>query len=187
MALDKTVKVDKSGGVEIPEDTHIGLLVGVVHLGLQKNTYKGVTSVVDQVLLQFELQDVLMPATGKPVVVSKIVRSSLKEKANLIAIVKALGADVEEGVVFEELIGRAVMVDMQKNANGKMVAKGFTKVSSINKSHVKPFQSTPKLFLDVDEITDGQKEELPEWIRKLINERERTAQSNGPVDDSIEL
>lgn len=186
MAVAKKLKLDKSGGIDIKADSYIGLLLGVVHLGTQKNIYKGVTSFVDQLLLQFELQDLILD-NGKPVVVSKVVRNSMKAKANLVSIGRDLGADVEEGIDFDELVGKPIMVEMGLNeAKTKVTVKGFSKLPKLLAKEVKPLMSTPRVLLDVDEITDSQVTELPDWVGKLIQGRVKSRDSS---DDgsSIEL
>lgn len=186
MAISKLLKLDKSNAVEIPLDSHIGLLVGVVHLGVQKNTYQGVTSLVDQVLLQFELQDILTDK-GSPITVSKIVRLSMKSKANLPGIVKYLGANIQDGFDFHDLIGKPIMVNMGQNlAKTKTVIKDFGPLPKLLQKEVKSLVGTPRVYLDVDEITESQKSELSEWIRKLIDSRV-TSESGNTSDDSIEL
>lgn len=187
MGVAKTLKLDKSGGVEIKPDSYIGLLLGVVHLGTQKNTYKGETSLVDQLLLQFELQDVLMD-NGHPIVVSKVVRNSMKQKATLTSIVADLGGDLEDGVDLDELVGKAILVEMGHNeAKTKVVVRGFSPMPKILAKEVKPLANTPRMFLDVEQLTDGNLEELPEWVRKLINERVRSSGPGKYTDDTIEL
>ena len=186
MAISKILKLDKSGGIDIPLDSHIGLLSGVIHLGIQKNSWKGVESLVDQVLLQFELQDILTDK-GKPVVVSKIQRLSMKSKANLLIITKALGANVDDGFDFHDLIGKPIIVNMGHNADKtKVKIKDFSPLPKLLLKEVKPLMGTPKVWLDVDEITESQKSELSEWIQKLINGRVK--ENNASQDDeSIEL
>lgn len=187
MAISKTVKLDNSGGVDIAPDSYIGLLVRVVHLGVQKNTYEGTTTLKDQILLQFELQDVLMDS-GNPITVSSIVTNSLKNKAKFLKIAKAFGVDVTEGVDLEELIGKPIMVVMDHNtAKTKVVVKDFTKVPSSLLKTVKPLSGTPTVLLDVEEITEAQKSELSEWVRNIINNRIReggssSEHSSGAVD-----
>ncbi len=188
MAISKVLKADKSNSVDIPVGTEIGLLLGVVHLGTQKNTYKGVTSFVDQVLLQFELQDVLTES-GQPIIFSKIERNSMKAKANLLKFGKAIGIDVDEGIDFESLIGKPIGLTLDHNEAGTRVTiKGYTALSKRDLSAVKPLMGTPRLYLDVDTISESQKSELPEFVRKMINERITEATStNSDNNDSIEL
>lgn len=171
MAVSKILKKDANTGVSIPEGSHIGLFKGLVHVGTQENEFKGVKSLADQVLLQFELQDVLL-GDGKPVTVSKIVRNSMHEKANLLQIGKALGADTTHGIDFESLVGKPVMVNMEPNeAKTKVVVKSFSPLPTLLRKEVKPLIQTPQLLFDVETISDAQVKELPEWVQKIINNR----------------
>ena len=173
MAINKQLKLDKSGGIDIEPDSYVGLLVGVVHIGSHKNEYQGKTSIVDQLALQLELQD-LLTQKGTPVTVTKIMRNSMKSKASLIAFAEAMGADLENGIDFDKLIGKPVLVEMGFNqAKTKVGVKGFSKLPKTLKATVKPLMGTPKVFLDVDELTEGHIKELPEWLQKLVNERVR--------------
>lgn len=179
MAVSKLLKRDNTGnGVEIKPDSYIGLLVSVIHVGTQKNEYKGVTSLVDQLALRFELQDVLTDR-GTPVVVTKLMRNSMKSKASLVAFGEAIGADLDEGIDFDKLIGKPVLVEMGYNlAKTKVGVKGFTSLPSILKKEVKPLMNSPTVYLDVETLTTSQISELPEWLGKIIL---------GRVGNSLEL
>lgn len=182
MAISKKLKITKGELTVVPAEPTIGLLLGVVHIGIHKNVYLGVTSHVDQVLLQFELQDVLTDK-GTPVVFSKLERNSLHEKANIPKLGKAMGLDVEEGIDFEELIGKPVLLGLEHNKDKTRVnIKSYSPIPKMMKSAIKPLMGTPKLYLDVDELTEGQVAELPEWIRKKLTERV----TSGAVEKSTE-
>lgn len=187
MAIQKTVKLDKSSGVKLEPDMYIGLLAGIIHVGLQENTYNGVTSHVDRLVLQFELQDALTDE-GKAIVISKTERNSMKEKANLIKTAKALGANVDEGVDFESLIGKPCLVKMERNTKGNVVPKGIEPLPKKDLKDVKPLQATPRVLLDVEEITEAQLSEMPQWIRDVIAKRIRSDGSSvTDGSDSVEL
>src|SRR5689334_1493487 len=97
MAVNKVFK--QKEGFEVPEGAQLGLLLNVIHLGVQKNTFQGVTSYKDQVLLTFELPDLTMD-DGRPVTQSTRVTNSQGKRSTLTKIVKALngGKEVKEGV-----------------------------------------------------------------------------------------
>lgn len=189
MAVSKTLKLDKSGGVDIKPDSYIGLLLSVIHVGTQKNTYKGVTSFVDQLALRFELQD-LLSDKGNPVIVTKIMRNSMKSKASLVAFGTAIGADLEQGMDFDNLVGKPVLVEMGFNeAKTKVGVKGFTALPSILRKEVKPLMGTPTVLLDVDSITESQSKELPEWLQKVISSRvsDSSSSNDSSSHGSVEL
>lgn len=186
MALAKKLKLDNTGGIDIPVGQTIGLLLNIVHVGTQKNTYKGVTTLKDQVVFTFELQDELMD-NSQPIKTSKVETNSMKSKANLVKLGKAMGANVTEGIDFEALVGKGVMLNMDHNeAKTRVVVKGYGVIPKKLIGEVKPLMGTPKVLLDVDEITDSQLKDLPEWIQKMINERVRDS-SNDSDSDGIEL
>lgn len=184
MGVSKTVKLVKTGGVVIPEDSHIGLLCGVVHLGMQKGEFDHVPTLKDEVLLQFELQDV-QSKEGKVAVVNKVVTNIMNsEKATLVKIVKAMGGNTTEGVDFEELIGKPVMVGMEKNSKDKVVPKTFTPVPRALKGEIKPLQTTPKILLEVEDITDAQAGEFLDWIRDKIKTRVKSNSDDTTTNES---
>lgn len=190
MAISKKLKLDKSGGVDIKPDSYIGLLLGVVHLGTQKQTYDGKTSMVDKLFLQFELQDALTDA-GNPIVFGKVERNSMKKKANLLKLAGAYNIDMEEGIDFEELVGKPVLLDIgygEGKTEGAVGIRGYNKLPSVLKKEVKPLMGTPRVYLDVEELTEAQVSELPEFVQKMVKERvdgENT--SSNSSDDAIEL
>ena len=185
MALQKTFKLNTSNSVSIPEGSHIGLLRTIVHIGLQENTYKGETSIVDQVFLQFELQDILTD-TGRPLNSGKLVKNSTHDKANLTDIVRSLGGDVKNGFDFESLIGKSVMVNYGLNQAGdKTVIKSFSPLPALLKKAVKPLSGTPLTVFDVETITEGQLSELPEWIKEKIANRITASSNSQDTDDTL--
>ncbi len=185
MGIAKTFKVStgSSKAVSIEFGSHIGLLLGLVHLGTQKSTYQGETTIKDQLFVQFELQDILT-AEGQPVSFGKIMTNSMHEKAVLTKLIKTLGVkDLESGVDFEKLIGHPVMLNFELNKDKtKTSIKSFSPLPTMLKKEVKPLMNTPKLFLEVEDLTDGQKKELPPWILKIVDERIKSGSSSDPID-----
>ncbi len=189
MPVEKKLKLDPTGGgLDIPAEPQIALFLGLTHIGLQRQVYEGVESLVDKVFLQFELQDVLTDK-GTPIVHGKLERNSFRDKANLIKFAKAIGlssTQLEEGVDFEELVGKPVMINFEKNKNGKVSAKEYSKLPAALKGAVKPLMNTPRINMDVEELTESQLGELPEFIRKMVKERvgggSNSEGSANPVD-----
>ena len=170
MAVDKVFK--PKSGVEVPEGPQLGLLLNVIHVGVQKNTYQGLTNYKDQVLVTFELPEVTTDE-GKPLCQSTRVSNLSGPKSTLTKIVKALngGKKIEDGIDFESLIGKPIQLTIGKTSGGNSKISEFSPVmGSIAKSAPK-LVNEPKLLLDVDNIGDKELESLPEWIRKVINER----------------
>lgn len=189
MAINSKLKLDKSGGIDIKSDSYIGLLLSVVHLGMQKNSYKGVETVKDTIFFQFELQD-LVTDKGHPVTYGKCERNSMRPKANLVKLGEAFGVNMEEGLDFEELVGKPVLLDIGKSPESDKVSiRAYNKLPSLLRKEVKPLMGTPKVLLDVEELTDSQIKELPEWVQKLVNSRVRnnSSESSNDSGDEIEL
>lgn len=167
----KKGKKENGVSIDIPIEPTIGLLKSMVHVGRQRGEYKGESKITDQVLIQFELQDVTT-SEGQPVTFGKVMTNSLHEKAGMVKLATALGIDVDnEGIDLQAHAGKPVMLDIQKTSTGKPKIAGFSKLRQVDLKTVKPLNGTP-LFLDeVEEISETQKKELPEWIQKLINAR----------------
>lgn len=167
----------------VPEDTHVGLLHSIIHLGLQKNEFQGVVSIVDQVLLTFELPDVLLD-DGRPATVNSRVKVSTHTKSTLTKVVEALGGDTKEGVEFDQLIGKSVMLGILHNTKKTGVyIKTYMQTPATLKKHLKPLLNKKILHLDVDKITDHQKTELPKWVVKVIDERHGHSSSTVKEED----
>ena len=158
-----------------------------MHLGTQRQTYEGKTSLVDKLFLQFELQD-LLTDNGQPIVYGKVERNSMKKKANLLKLASAYNVDMEEGIDFEELVGKAVLLDIGKGEKGDSIGiRGYNKIPSLLKKEVKPLMGTPRVYLDVEEITESQLSELPEFVQKMVSERVKGDDGGFTSDGSIEL
>lgn len=170
MAVNKKFKGDK--GFVIEEGTHVGLFLGLVHLGIQRGEFEGVVSYKDQVLIKFELPDVLSDK-GTPLTLSKRVTNSSHSKAELMKAVKALSgnSNVDEGVDFEELVGSPVMLEVGHSKSGGAKIVGYMPVPAALKKTIKPLMGEPVLLFDVEKISDKELEKMPEWLRKVINER----------------
>jgi hypothetical protein len=46
---------------------------------------------------------------------------------------------------------------------------------------------TPKVFLEVEDLTDGQIKELPEWVAKLIDGRIMNGVQHTNGDEAVDL
>lgn len=184
MAIEKTFKPTK--GVDIPEGTHVGLFAGLIHLGTQRSEYEGNVSYKDTVLVKFELQDVLMD-DGRPVTITKRETNSSGAKSNLLKLVKAIkgSSNVADGVDFEDMVGLPVLLEITHSAKGNAKIKGYMSVPDILKKTVKPLMGNPVLLFDVEQISETELQDMPEWLQKVINERVQG--DNKDVDDSVDF
>lgn len=174
MAISKNLKTDKTGGINIPVDSYIALFLGIVDLGNQQTEYQGVKTIKQQAALTFELQDFLIGENQQPARVTKIVTISMKSKATLPDIIRALGGDPdsEEGFDFEKAVGKPVLLQMKDNQTKTKVVPGvISALPSAFKSSVKPLTNTPLVELDVEALSETQLSNLPDWLQKIINGR----------------
>ena len=170
MAVDSKFVPKK--GVEIPEGPQVALFAGLVHLGTQRNEYEGKVSYKDQVLFRFELPEVTLD-DGRPVILTKRETNSAGAKSNVLKLVRALkgSKDIKDGVDYEEMIGAPLLLQVGHTAKGNAKIDAYTPIPSQMKNSIKPLMSDPMLFFDVETISDKDKEKMPEWLQKLINER----------------
>lgn len=170
MAVNK-VFTPKSG-TDIPEGPQLGLLLNIIHIGVQKTDYQNVVNYRDQILVTFELPD-LTTDDGRPLTQSVRVNNLSGPKSTMTKIVKALngGKKIENGIDFESLLGKPLQLTIGTTSGGNPKITEFSPaLASVARSAPK-LVNEPKLLLDVDNIGDKELNSLPEWIRKVINER----------------
>lgn len=179
MAVDKIFKQQK--GIEVPEGSTLGLFLGLVHLGVQKNEYEGVVNYVDQVLLKFELPDQVLE-DGRPITLTKRERNSTSPKSNMLKFIKAINGskNLENGIDFEEQLGKPVLLEIKHTAKGSPSIGSYMSAPESMKKNLKPLINEPTLLLDVEEISSKELEDMPEWLQKVINGRVR---GNGDVNE----
>jgi len=181
MAIAKKIKQEE--GISLPLGNHIALLSGVIHLGVQRNTYNNEESLKDQILLQFELQDELLP-NGAPLTVSKTINNSASgPKSGLVLVGKAFGVDMQnDGLDFEAQLGKPVLLEIkpQEKDKSKQSVGAVSPLPKVLKGSVKPLVTSPKIYFDVEEITPTQLEELPPWIVNIIAKRISEPKENKP-------
>lgn len=187
MAIDK-VSVPKKG-IDIPAGTHVALFAGLVHLGTQRGEFQGKVNYNDQVLAFFELPDVVKE-DGKPIVLSARMNHKLGtgqgKKSTMLVLGEALngGKDCKNGIDWEDQIAKPLMVVLEENSKGTGVnIKNYMPIMESLKKGLKGLITEPRLYYDVEQISDKELEGLSEWVRKVINERvRRTDNTNEPTN-----
>ena len=121
---------------------------------------------------------------GKPLVVSKTINNSANgPKSGLVLVGKAFGVDMaKDGLDFEEQLGKPVLLEIkpQEKDKSKQAVGAVTPLPKVLKSSVKPLTTSPKIYFDVEEITDTQLAELPNWITNMIAKRISEPKENKP-------
>lgn len=173
MALDKMIKLSESEKSEVDEGSHLAVLQSIIHVGMQRSEYDGVVSYKDTVLLGFEIQDV-ESSDGRPITRTKRATTKVRsEKSTLVKLAVAMlgKAAIKEGIPFSELVGKPVMANFKTTKTGSTSIDSFSAVPKGLLSSVKPLINEPKLLLDANQIGKVELEKLPEFIKKMINER----------------
>lgn len=185
MALDTFLKTKEKTSTPVEAGSHLAVLQSIIHIGIQKNEFDGQVSYKDQVALTFEIQDV-ETSDGHPVVKTK--RETTKtnsEKANLNKLAAAMvgKATTKEGLDLSTLLGKPVMLNFEETRSGGTTIKGYSPVPKGLLSSVKPLIGEAKLLPNVDHISSKELEALPEFMRKIIDQR---VKEDTPVDPSVD-
>jgi hypothetical protein len=174
---------DKGTYDPIPEDTHLGICVGVIDLGTQHN-FK-FNKYERKCLLSFELPEVRteFEVDGEmidaPRFISRRFTLSLGSNAHLRKFLRTWrGRDFTptelEGFEMKTLLGVganvAVMHDSGKDGQ---VYSNIDSVSKLMKGQTIPAPETDKNYFSFDDVSsladvDSAIEDMPEWIQKLI-------------------
>lgn len=192
MALNQSYK--KGDTFLVPEDSHIARLYSAIDIGLQETGFRKIDSktkedlgpqITNQVLLTFELQDVLLP-DGRPAAISGTFTSSLSDKAKLKPILhallggtseaKALIENEEEKVetLLAKAIGQPLLLSVvHKESKGSIYANvgGAMPLPKAMKAGLKEQVNKNLLITDVDNISPENQERVHEWIQKRIDKR----------------
>ncbi|HEY3524980.1 MAG TPA: hypothetical protein VGK47_02200 [Nitrososphaeraceae archaeon] len=183
MPLDNKFVPKKS--ITVPPGTHTALLAEIIHIGVQRGEYKGEVSLKDQILFSFELPDITSE-DGRPIRISKRETHSLGAKGNLIKLIQALTGtnNLEKGIDYSDLIGKPLLLSIEHTEKGNSKIAGYMSLPNQYKNGLKPLMSTPRLFLDVDQISEKDFKQFPEWVQKVINERVGGKNDNTVYNDA---
>ena len=194
------MKWSEQGGKEFaqaPIGTTIARCVKVIDLGTQKDEYEGKTNIRRQVLIGWELPNILMEDgehAGQPFVISKFYTASLSEKANLRKDLqlwrgRTFTSDELKGFEARNILGKPCMINIIHNAKGKArvgavmaTVKGTEIPAQVNKSvYFSLDESDQSVF---DSLSDGIKEIImrsPEYA-ELVGQK-KTTQKSESIDD----
>lgn len=175
-----------------PEDTTLACCIHVIDLGTHENKKFG--GVERKLLITWELPDQQMQ-DDRPFVISNRYTLSLGSKANLRKAIEAwYGRKLDEnelnlGFPLSELLGKWCYLNIVHNQSGD---KTYANIGSIIKlpNNIKTDGYdlyNPKIYFDLSKSTMDDYANLPEWIRKILNESiEIQAGWEGNVDTETE-
>lgn len=184
MAISKIFKPGK--GVDIPVGSQIAIVQSIIHLGTQRTEYEGNVSYKDQILFTFELPEFVLE-NGHSVTLSKTETNTSGIKGNLTKLLTAINGGkklTDDGLDLEDAIGKPLMLTVGVTKTGNSKIEGYTSIHDNLKKTLKPLIGTPRLLLDVEEISAKELSELPEWVQKIINERIDT--TGNDVDPDVD-
>lgn len=161
---------DNGGGdFENPEPgSYAGTCYKIVDLGTQTSEYQGKPNSRRQVILTWELDELM--SDGRPFIVSKFYTASLSEKANLrhdLASWRGRDFTPEELMGFSprKILGASCLVTLTKNDKGKVRVTG---VAKLPKGMNAPTATNPQVFFHLDEFDQATFDGLSDGVKKII-------------------
>jgi hypothetical protein len=168
------MKWKDSGGGDFeqpPVGTHVARCVKVIDIGTQKGEYQGKATFKRQVIVGWELGELM--ESGAPFVVSKFYTASLSEKANLRADLKNWrGRDFTDeelsGFDAKNILGKPCMLSLTTNDKGKVRVTG---VMALPKGTPVAEQKNESVYLSLEpgEFDGETFEALSDGYRKMIS------------------
>lgn len=161
---------DNGGGdFENPEPgTYAATCFRVIDLGTQTSEYQGKSNTRRQVLLSWELDELM--SDGRPFMVSKFYTLSLGEKANLRHDLegwrgRAFTKEELQGFPIKKLLGVPCLLSLSLNERNKIKVAS---VAKLPKQMDPPEQRNESLYFSLEEFDQAAFDSLGEWVRKII-------------------
>lgn len=187
----------KKASIEpVPAGAHVARLYQIIHVGSVPSTYQGQERISDQVRLTFELcneKKVFKEEEGeKPLSIStRFETYSMGKKANLRRLVEGmLGVTLHDDEAFnmnlDDILGQECLLTVVhtegKDGNTYANIKG---ASPLPKGMLAPaIVNTPR-FLDVNEITEEELNNLPQFLQeKMRSSQEWQMRQDNPGGDT---
>lgn len=190
---------DSGGGSDfkpVPQGTHLAICNMVIDLGKQRVGFNGEEKVQHKVFIRWELPNERMEWTDRegnkrngPMSIGRSYTLSLHEKAALRGDLeawrgRAFTKDELVGFDVSKLLGVPCMVVVtHKDANGKTYAN-VTGIGGVPKGMPKPDKAENPLILYDDENSKTY-DDLPDWLKKKIDEQVRDQPRQAPKDDGF--
>lgn len=174
-----------------PLGTHMARCIKVIDIGTQRGEYNQKVTIKRQCIVGWELPQELMQEgdnAGKPFVVSKFYTASLNEKATLRKDLenwrnKPFTTEELMGFESKNIIGKACMVTLTQNQNGKVKVSSVT---SLPKGMTVPAQVNHSLYfsLSPDEYDQRVFDGLSDGIKKMVMASPEYKTLQEPHEDS---
>lgn len=175
----------------LPAGSHVAVCYGMIDLGTQKITFKGVEKSRRQVRIAWELSEHLRTFKeengAEPVTAGKTFSLSMYEKAGLRTFMegwrgKKYTKEEAEAVDITKMLGVACMLNIAHGANdnGEQYAS-VTGATLMHPSIPKPVQHNPSYFFSLDEYNEEQYLHLPKWMQEKIAESPEYKAIKNPV------
>jgi hypothetical protein len=167
----------KSNFEPAPAGTHLAILVKLIDLGWQDNTFQGETKEQHQVMLTWELP-LKLDTKGRPFLVSKTLNLSMHEKATFRSWAENMIGRVftKEDIVgpkrfnAKDLLDKSCMIKIDHvEKEGKTYAK-IANLMQVPDGMAEPHKVNESVYfsLDAAEFDETVFESLPSWTKEKI-------------------
>jgi hypothetical protein len=173
----------------VPQGTHMGRCIEIVHIGTIKSEYKGQEKWREKVRITFELPEetrVFREENGpQPFVISTELTLSLADASVMLPFLetwrgKAFTEEERAGFDISRLLGAPGLVSVKhEQSNGKTYAN-ISGVSPLMRGQVCPPQVNPGVVWSVNEFDAEQFKKFPAFLQdKIKSSKEYQAQAGG--------
>jgi hypothetical protein len=170
------MKVSDTGGGDFeqcPPGTHIARCFRIIDLGTQAGEYQGIPNHKRQIVIGWELPDILMSKddnAGKPFIVSKFYTASLSEKATLRKdLVNWRGREFTheelKGFEMKNILNATCMLSITHNDKQKARVTG---VMALPKGVQANNLSNKASIFSLDEFSQSEFDNLPKKFKAMI-------------------
>lgn len=169
----KAPKKSDGGDFHVPPaGSHPAILVAMIDLGTQKESYQGEEREVRQVFLVWELTAEQMPGSTFNHVLGKVYTLSFHEKAGLRKLAekwRGKAYNAEDEIDYGAMVGKPCLltVEHKQSKDGERTYANLAGVSPVPKGLAVPPAKRPQTAW---EIAGGSLERLPDWLPRIYGE-----------------
>jgi len=176
--LDKLPKGKKRE--RVGDGTYTARIVNIYRLGTQTDEYQGEEKVGKKVWITYEIPSKTIEINGekRPMWVSQNVAESGHEKAWLTRIIMAIGEPVER---LEDLIGKAVTVQVGTTAGGNDKVAAISGVPAEFRASIPPLANEP-MFFDIDNPDMDVYNNLFPFLKEMISSAPEWKGASNPFE-----
>lgn len=177
MSLIVNSKGEGSKFPPISEGSQRAVCYAVVDIGEQKVVFEKSERSVDQVVIIWELPDEVVETDDGPVVrtISKTYTKSLHEKSALYKDLrswrgKEFTQEELDAFDLKNIVGVPCLLNIVHKKKGDNVYANIASIMALPKGMEKPKLTREPLIFDMDEATEEDVSNLPEWLQRKVKD-----------------